>query len=275
MVHILCSAFVALTGHNFLGTNQTSSSPGQNYPKLVPGLNSQPTYQSSLPQTYFDKSKQSASHINNSGVQQDIHYCIYDALKVLYPIHTAPQSKMPFAYIPKSLANTSRSAHITDIYICADEPNAVSGPPELGSTISGPMTNHWVMYFVTSSTESFCFDPSPSGPGNTLDLIVSNKSYADIFSAVKLVRLTPLKGLTIGHVLDHIADSKYDNYTFSPEGQGCRFWIYSVVASMHSAGYIVGDSEVNASTEALEVVWTIRGDPAPVSQQTGIAKGTF
>lgn len=68
---------------------------------------------------------------------------------------------MPFAYIPKSLANTSCSAPVTDIYICAYEPNAVSGLPEPGTSIRGPMTNHWVMYFVTSSTGSFCFDPSP------------------------------------------------------------------------------------------------------------------
>lgn len=172
---------------------------------------------------------------------------------------------MPFAFIPKSLANTSRSSPVTDIYICADEPNAVSGPPESGSITSGPMTNHWVMYFVASSTESFCFDPSPSGPGNSLDLIISSKSYADIFGAVKVVRVTPSENLTIGHIYDHIIDSKFDSYTFSPGRQGCRFWIYSVVASLRSVGYITDSSEVNASTEALEVVWTIRGDPVPVS----------
>ncbi|KFY67154.1 hypothetical protein V496_01728 [Pseudogymnoascus sp. VKM F-4515 (FW-2607)] len=182
---------------------------------------------------------------------------------------------MPFAFIPKSLANTSRSAPVTDIYICADEPNAVSGPPEHGPVISGPMTNHWVMYFVASSTKSFCFDPSPSGPKNTLDLIISNKSYVDIFSAVKVVRLSPSAKLTIGLVYDHITNSKFDNYTFSPAGQGCRFWIYSVVASLRSAGYVTNGTEVNASTEALKVVWTVRGDPVPVSQQTGIAQGTF
>ena len=182
---------------------------------------------------------------------------------------------MPLAFIPKSLANTSRSSPVTDIYICADEPNAVSGPPEPEPTIGGPMTNYWVMHFVAPSTESFCFDPSPSGPENSLDLIISNKSYADIFGAFKVVRLIPSINLTIGHVYDHITDSKFGSYTFSPGGQGCRFWIYSVVASLRSVGYITDSSEVNASTGVLGVVWTTRGDPAPDSQQTGIAKGTF
>lgn len=194
------------------------------------------------------------------------------------PIHIGPRvprSKMPFAFIPKSLANTSRTAPVTDIYICADEPNAVSGSPKPGPAISGPMTNHWVMYFVASATKLFCFDPSPSGLGNTLDLIISNKSYVDIFSAVKVVRLTPSAKLTIGRVYDHITDSKFDNYTFSPGGQGCRFWICSVVASLRSVGYITNSSEVNASTKALEVVWTARGNPVPAGQQTGIAQGTF
>ncbi|OBT62457.1 hypothetical protein VE03_08609 [Pseudogymnoascus sp. 23342-1-I1] len=175
---------------------------------------------------------------------------------------------MPFAFTPKSLVSSSRSATVTDIYICADEPNAVSDSPKLEPIISSPMTNHWVMYFVASSTKLLCFNPSPSGPGNSLDLIVSNKSYVDIFSAVKVVRLTPSAKLTIGLVYDHITNSKYDNYTFSPGGQGCRFWIYTVVASLRSAGYITNSSEVNASTEALGVVWTACGNPAPVSQQT-------
>ncbi|KFY94189.1 hypothetical protein V500_03379 [Pseudogymnoascus sp. VKM F-4518 (FW-2643)] len=154
--------------------------------------------------------------------------------------------------IHKSLANTSRSSPVTDIYICADEPNAVSGPPEPGSTISGPMTNHWVMYFV-GSTELFCFDPSPSGPGNSLNLIISNKSYAaGIFGAVKVVRLTPSINLTIGQIYDHITDSKFVNYNFRPGGQGCRFWIYSVVASLRLVGYITDSSEANASTGLLD-----------------------
>lgn len=182
---------------------------------------------------------------------------------------------MPFAFIPKSLANTSRSAPITDVYICADEPNSISGPLEFGSAITGPMTNHWVMYFVSSSTESFRFDPSPSGPGNSLDLIVSKKSHADIFSAVKVARLALSSNLTIGHVYDRITISKFDNYTFSPGGQGCRFWIYTVVASLHSIGYITNSSEVTVSAKALEDVWTIHGDPAPVDQHTDMAKGAF
>lgn len=182
---------------------------------------------------------------------------------------------MPFAFIPKSLAKTSRSSPVTYIYICADEPNAAPGPLEFGPTISGPMTNHWVMHFVASSTKSFCFDPSPSGPGNSLDLIISSKSYADIFGAVKVVRLTPSINLTIGHIYNHITDSKFDNYTFSPGGQGCRFWIYLVVASLRSVGDITDSSEANASAGVLEAVWTTRGDPAPDSQQTGMTKGEF
>lgn len=79
------------------------------------------------------------------------------------------------------------------------------------------------MYFVTSSTESFRFDPSPSGPGNSLDLIISKKSHADIFSAVKVARLALSSNLTIGHVYDHITISKFDNYTFSPEGRDVDF----------------------------------------------------
>ncbi|KFX86063.1 hypothetical protein V490_09248 [Pseudogymnoascus sp. VKM F-3557] len=182
---------------------------------------------------------------------------------------------MPLAFIPKSLASNSRSSPVTAIYLCAYAPNAVSGPPRSGSSISGTMTNHWVMYFAASPTQSIRCDPSPTGPGNSLDLIVTSKNYDYTINAAKIMRLTPADNLTIGHVFDHITNSKYDKYTFSAGGQGCRFWIYSVVALLRSAGYITGNTEVNACTEALQVVWTLRGEPAPASQQTGMAKGTF
>ncbi|KAH6714190.1 hypothetical protein BKA61DRAFT_607372 [Leptodontidium sp. MPI-SDFR-AT-0119] len=182
---------------------------------------------------------------------------------------------MPLAYIPKSLANTARSEPVTAIYLCAYAPTAVSAPPKPGASVNGTMTNHWVMYLVASSTQSIRFDPSPTGPGNSLDLIITSKNHAYTNNAVKSMHLTPTANLTVGHVFDHITNCKYDNYTFSAGGQGCRFWIYSVVELLSSAGYITDSSEVNASTEALGIVWTMGGGRVPAGQQTGMTKGTF
>ncbi|KAH8651642.1 hypothetical protein BGZ60DRAFT_420901, partial [Tricladium varicosporioides] len=87
------------------------------------------------------------------------------------------------------------------------------------------MNNHWVMYLNASPTQSIRLDPSPAGPGNTLDLIITSKSHAYTNNAVKSMHLTPTANLTVGDVLDQVTNSKYDKYTFSAGGQGCRFWI--------------------------------------------------
>ncbi|EHK96761.1 hypothetical protein M7I_7511 [Glarea lozoyensis 74030] len=91
---------------------------------------------------------------------------------------------MPLAYIPKSLLNTSQSQPITSIHICAEPPNAVFAPKDNADPATEKLTNHWVVYLITSPSQSIRLDPSPSGPGNTLDLIISAKDRADI-NAVK------------------------------------------------------------------------------------------
>ncbi|KAK0117359.1 hypothetical protein ONS96_013190 [Cadophora gregata f. sp. sojae] len=182
---------------------------------------------------------------------------------------------MPLAYIPRSLANTVRSEPVTAIYLCASAPTEVAAPLEPGASISGKMTNHWVMYLAASSTRSICFDPSPTGPGNSIDLIITSKNISHINSAVKSMYLTTTADLKIGNVLDHITNCKYDKYTFSAGGQGCRFWLYSVVESLSSAGYITDSSEADAAKEALGIVWDIEEGRVPAVQQTGMTKGTF
>ncbi|KAF8852011.1 hypothetical protein BDZ45DRAFT_678691 [Acephala macrosclerotiorum] len=182
---------------------------------------------------------------------------------------------MPLAYVPKSLANTARSQPVTDIYLCAYAPTTVSAPPKPGASINGKMTNHWVIDIVSSPTQSICSDPSPTGPGGSLDLIITGKSHAYTNNAVKSMHLTPMPNLTTGQIFDHITNVGRDKYTFSAGGQGCRFWICSVLVLLRSAGYIIDDSEVNAAIEALGIVWTIEGEPAPADQQTGMTKGTF
>lgn len=137
------------------------------------------------------------------------------------------------------------------------------------------MTNHWVIYFAVSPTQSIRIDPSPTGANNSLDLIVTTKNYAYTENAVKNASFTPAPGLTVGQVIDHIVNSRYDKYQFSAGGQGCRYWVYSIAALLRSAGYITSDAEVAAATRTLETVLNNRGERVADGQQTGMAQGTF
>ncbi|RDL33154.1 Uncharacterized protein BP5553_08593 [Venustampulla echinocandica] len=182
---------------------------------------------------------------------------------------------MPLIYIPKPLANTAPSQVITAIYFCAYAPTGVSGPAESSPSSSAKLTNHWVIYFAISSTHSIRFDPSPTGQNSSLDLIITSKHYAFTENAAKVSHLTPAAGLTVGQVIDHIVNSKYDQYQFSFSGQGCRYWVYSIATLLRSAGYLTSDAEVDAAARTLQVVWTTRGEPVADVQQTGMTQGIF
>jgi hypothetical protein len=129
---------------------------------------------------------------------------------------------MPLAYIPKSLANTVRPNPVIAIFLCAYEAGAVSAPQEPGSSVDDRKTNHWVMYLSISSAQSIRLDPSPTSPGNSLDLIITMDS-SHTNHAVKIRQLTPTANLTVGHVLDCITNAKYDKYIFSTGGQDVDF----------------------------------------------------
>lgn len=130
------------------------------------------------------------------------------------------------------------------------------------------------MYLARNDSKSIRFDPSPTGPDNSLDLIISdNCVHTD--DAVKTIRISVAADMTVGNIRDHIIGSGYDTYIFSPGGQGCRFWLCTVVASLRAAGYTIDNTEVEASTTALEAVWDDRGSQIPAAQQVGITKGTF
>ena len=182
---------------------------------------------------------------------------------------------MPFAYIPKSLATTAGNQPVPNSRLCAYEPNTLVAPTVEMPSTSLALTNHWVLFLGGTDKTSLRFDPSPTGPDNTIDIIVSSKSYPHSANCVKTVDLTTAPRTYAANITDHIVAAKYDNYKFSTGGQGCRFWLYSFVHLLRSKGFLPRSEEVSASEHALGIVWDSRGSPVPKKQQTGITKGTF
>ncbi|KAB8069844.1 hypothetical protein BDV29DRAFT_182019 [Aspergillus leporis] len=174
-------------------------------------------------------------------------------------------------YIPASLAASAASYPISCIYACAHPANP-TGPP--GTAAASKMTNHWVFHFVTNSNESLRLDPSPSGPNFSIVLIVTKKTYTYSHNAVKSVQIST-RGLSFKTIIDLIHGKKYDKYQFAAGGQGCRFWVSSVIELLKNAGYIQNTAEFHAAISALQTVWGPNGQSLPASQQTPITQGTF
>ncbi|KZF24946.1 hypothetical protein L228DRAFT_58852 [Xylona heveae TC161] len=174
-------------------------------------------------------------------------------------------------YIPPSIAAGAANKSIICIYACAYSATPVSGP---GSSTSGTQTNHWVLFCCVNQRDSYRIDPSPSGPNLTITPIITFKGYPYTANASKICQLDT-SSLTVGSFIALLERSTYDKYQFDAGGQGCRYWIYSVVNLLQSQGHIQNSSQTQAAINALGIVWGDNHQPLPTSQQTGITPGRF
>lgn len=202
--------------------------------------------------TPSDKESESTNRFHFNLLSHLVHSTLFSLdpkCLLLISHHLSPRLHTPSPLQPSTFA----------LLILPQYPTSISAPPP-DSSVNEKITNHWVMYLAASSTRSICLDSSPAGPENSLGFIITSKDHAYPMNVVKAMHLTPEADLTVGHVFDYIINSKYDKYTFSAGGQGCRFWIYPVVALLRSAKVITDDSsEVDDSTKALRVAWSLEG----------------
>lgn len=107
-------------------------------------------------------------------------------------------------------------------------------------------------------------------------LLASGNDNDFIESAHKVVCLTPAKGFTVSDFLGLLKAYKYDRYTFTSEGTGCRYWLHCVVQLLQKTGNVANGLEVNAANMALDSVWE-DDQLAKSGQQTTIdsRKGIF
>ena len=150
------------------------------------------------------------------------------------------------AYIPPSLSSTLAALTITGIKVAAHLPD---------EAWSGKKTNHWVLHFVLSQNESVRFDLSPTGPDCSPGcLIVRELDYTVSSNAVKTCDLSVRGGLTVQAIIDLLRSAHYDRYKFSATGQGCRFWVDSVVALLLQHDFLAVESEAQSARAALQKV---------------------
>ena len=182
------------------------------------------------------------------------------------------------AYIPKSIEASVREERILALYACADAPTKtmMQAQDSTASCTDPPdsKTNHWVLSCATSSSSSVCIDPSPGWPNMSIAILVTEEPYQYNLSASKALRIVT-DGLTVGALLQLIADSKYDKYQFTETAQGCRYWIHSVIHLLNRHGRLPIKAEVEPVLEALCKVWGVDGKEVASAEQTGMEHGWF
>ena len=91
-----------------------------------------------------------------------------------------------------------------------------------------PATNHWVMFLQYSWISSVKVDMHPSRFGRG-SLELSSKKYTQADRAIHTFSLEVEQRFTIGDFADFIDECRLDEYYFTREYEGCRYWIHRVI----------------------------------------------
>nr|POE90371.1 hypothetical protein CFP56_71096 [Quercus suber] len=173
-------------------------------------------------------------------------------------------------WIPKSDALVYGNKELFALYACAGPATEISGPE--GS--EGRKTNHWVLVCALSPVSSIQLDPSPSGPDMSMVAILSAQDHTASINAVRSVKL-PTLGLTINGLIDLIKTTGFDKYQFTTTGQGCRYWIYSLVKLLRDRDVLTSGHAVSQLNEDIDLVWGNKDELVIASEQSSVQKGTF
>jgi hypothetical protein len=124
----------------------------------------------------------------------------------------------PIKYIPASKKAEIRAKLVYALHAIAH--SQIPGP------YSGDRTNHWCVYLHTSEgegDETFCINaiPNPQQAGTTIpggskaDVIVS-LFHGPIEDVTHKVTMAVTEGLTVGHIIDLLAQHGREMYEFTP-----------------------------------------------------------
>lgn len=172
------------------------------------------------------------------------------------------------AYVPSTLSSTLGTHKVVQIIAAAHEPDTLQAQ-------GTKQTNHWVFYLTTSQNASIRLDLSPTSATTGIAcLIVRKLDYIVSANAVKTCNLPVNGDRSVKSIIDLLQTRHYDRYKFAPGGQGCRYWVDSVLALLHEH-QITAQNETQVARAAILKVWGTGGTLLPAADQTDIVPGTF
>jgi hypothetical protein len=137
--------------------------------------------------------------------------------------------------------------------------------------------HHWVVFLQISETESIKVDMTPlSDYKGVLQFVY--KGYAVTERAAFRVQYPTINDPTVEQIYNLLTipdqnNVRMDRYKFSPQGNGCAFWIFTFLLKMEARGYLA-EGTANEVREYMKYFYVRNVSQGPAQVQ-GERQGTF
>ncbi|KAI1506104.1 hypothetical protein F5X99DRAFT_404150 [Biscogniauxia marginata] len=139
--------------------------------------------------------------------------------------------------------NKDLTQKVLKIHICAYINDENSGDDD-----GNPPTNHWAVFLQLPGDSSVRLDmvPGYGSDGRTGKIDIASKEYEYTDKAIWMVTFAIAEGVTVRTIVRMINQNQRQKYTFTEEWEGCRYWIYVILADLEAAGIIEEHSSASA-----------------------------
>lgn len=166
-------------------------------------------------------------------------------------------------FYTKRLEATDLEKRVVQIRICANE---------LTQNDNGRRPiNHWVAYLELAGGGSIKIDMSPGGGRDYLTGILMLESNAYNIVANYAVRrfFEFIQPSTVNTIIALITQNKRDRYKFTEHGEGCRYWIHTLLSDLEAAGILAEGSAARA-LESMSQIWLSDTEHEPREMARGV-----
>ncbi|KAK4203376.1 hypothetical protein QBC40DRAFT_274683 [Triangularia verruculosa] len=168
-------------------------------------------------------------------------------------------------------SDSSLTATVSTIHLCCLR-NDLNEGDENGE----PPTSHWVLCLQIAPDSSIMLDMAPGYGTDGLRGKIEASSlpgvaYTD--ETLHAFSYTPLKSdITVAAIAKLINDKGRNAFNFSPEWEGCRFWLTVIMKDLEEAG-IVKDGSAEQAAKALLLYWRNPEGSGPRVMREGVFRG--
>jgi hypothetical protein len=162
----------------------------------------------------------------------------------------------PIKYVPSSDKDQIRAKPVFALHAIAHE--HIPGPHD------GGLTNHWCSYLQISETEdeSVCINAQPNPqqeattiPGGSKADVIVSVVHGPVVNATHTAKIPVAEGVTVGQLVDCLAQHGREKYDFTADGVGCRKWTTDTLTLLAQQGWLVSNEAVEAATGDIKKLW--------------------
>ncbi|KAG6089070.1 hypothetical protein E4U31_006680 [Claviceps sp. LM219 group G6] len=158
---------------------------------------------------------------------------------------------------------------VTSIHVCAYKSECIADSGDE----QRPAVNHWILFFELASHRSVRVDMSPIGFGNNFmrgQILVSSKEDAHTNNVIHRLSFPTRGNPEVKDIVGLINNKGLQEYTFTPEMIGCRYWVYKVVLHLEGEG-VLDSGSADQTWRAIPYYYL---DPSG-RVELEVKKGTF